>query len=78
MPIMQHDEKYNTELLTTAIKFVENDGNVPETAKSLFAHKNTIRYRLNKIKEILQIEGRELDFLEQLSVAVKLHKLYRL
>jgi len=78
LPIMHHDEKYNTELLTTAIKFVEQDGNVPETAKALFAHKNTIRYRLNKIKEILQIEDRELDFLEQLSVAVKLHKLYHL
>jgi hypothetical protein len=78
LPIMRHDEKYNTELLSTAIKFVENDGNVPETAKALFAHKNTIRYRLNKIKEILQIEDRELDFLEQISVAVKLHKLYHL
>jgi len=77
-PIIQHDEKYNTELLATAIQFVENDGNVQETARMMFIHKNTIRYRLNKIKEILQMEDRNLEFLEQLSVAIKLHKIYHL
>lgn len=78
LPIRLHDEKYNTQLMETAERFVENDGNVIKTAESLFAHKNTIRYRLNKIKEILQVEEKELDFLEQLSVAIKLHKLYHL
>lgn len=77
-PIIRHDEKYNTELLATALKFIENDGKVQETAKAMFIHKNTIRYRLNKIKEILQMEDSNLDFLEQLSVAIKLHKIYHL
>jgi len=75
-PIIHHDEKYNTELLATALKFVENDGKVPETARAMFIHKNTIRYRLNKIKEILRMEDSNLDFLEQLSIAIKLHNIY--
>lgn len=77
-PIIEHDEKYNTELLATAIQFVENDGNVQETAQAMFIHKNTIRYRLNKIKEILQMEESNLEFLEQMSIAIKLHKIYHL
>jgi hypothetical protein len=78
LPIQQHDEKYNTELMATALKFVEHDGKVQETAQALFVHKNTIWYRLNKIKEILHMEDKDLDFLEQLSVAIKLHKIYHL
>ena len=77
-PIRSHDEKFNTELLETAIAFVEQDGDVQKTADVLFVHKNTIRYRINKIKELLGMEERELGFLEQLSVAVKLHKIYHL
>lgn len=78
IPIQEHDAKFNTELLPTALKFVENDGKVLETAEAMFIHKNTIRYRLNKIKEILRMEESNLDFLEQLSVAMKLHKIYHL
>lgn len=77
-PLRQHDEKFNTELLETAIAFVEQDGNVQKTADALFVHKNTIRYRINKIKELLGMEELELGFLEQLSAAVKLHKIYHL
>jgi PucR family transcriptional regulator, proline-responsive transcriptional activator len=75
-PIIQHDEKYDTELMATAIKYVECDGKVVETAAAMFVHKNTIRYRLNKMKEIMQMEDSNLNFLDQLSVAIKLHKIY--
>ena len=77
-PIIQHDQKYNTELLDTAMKYVENDGKIIETADALFIHKNTLRYRINKIKELLNMEESELSFLEQLSISVKLHKIYQL
>lgn len=77
-PIISYDEKYNTELFDTAMKFVENDGIIMKTAEALFLHKNTIRYRINKIKELLQMEGMELHFYEQLSIAVKLYKIYNI
>lgn len=77
-PIIQHDQKYNTELLDTAMKYIENDGKIIETSHALFVHKNTIRYRINKIKELLNMEDSELSFLEQLSISIKLHKIYNL
>lgn len=75
-PIQSYDEKYRTELFETAVKFIEHDGIVAKAAEALFLHKNTIRYRINKIKELLHMEDSELNFYEQLSIAVKLHKIY--
>jgi len=76
LPIEAYDEKYSTELLNTAIKYIENDGRIDETANALFLHKNTIRYRINKIKELLHMESLEGSFYEQLSIGVKLHMIY--
>lgn len=78
MPIKSYDEKYNGELFNTAIKYIENDGKINETASELFLHKNTIRYRINKIKELLNMNDCEGSFHEQLSIAIKLYKIYNI
>jgi DNA-binding PucR family transcriptional regulator len=44
--------------------YLENDGNVAATAKRLFTHRHTIRYRLERAKELCghdvsSTEGRE-------------------
>lgn len=76
LPIKKHDELYHTEMFHTAVKYIENDGNKKATADSLFIHENTVRYRINKIKEILYMKELEGSFYEQLSIAVKLYKIY--
>lgn len=76
IPIKNYDEKYNTELFNTAIKYIENDGKINETANALYLHKNTIRYRISKIKELLNMNHCEGSFYEQLSIAIKLYKIY--
>ena len=78
IPIKNYDEKYNTELFSTAVQYIESDGKVKETANALFLHKNTIRYRIGKIKELLNMEDYELSFYEQLSIAIKLYKIYNI
>lgn len=75
-PIKEYDDKYNTEMFNTAVKYIENDGVYKAAADSLFIHENTVRYRINKIKEILHKEKQEGSFYEELSVAIRLHKLY--
>ncbi|MEG6523690.1 PucR family transcriptional regulator [Desulfotomaculum sp. 1211_IL3151] len=75
LPLQEYDSKSNTNLFKTALSYIENDGDVNKTAQELFQHKNTIRYRLTKIKEILNMEGLEGSFYEQLAVAVKIHKM---
>ncbi len=45
-PLAAYDEQYETELVLTVEAYLENDGNVAATAKQLFTHRHTIRYRL--------------------------------
>lgn len=75
MPILEHDAKYNSELLKTAEKYIRQSGNINLTSEKLALHQNSVRYRLSKIKDICNINERA-DFYEQLSVAIKLHSIY--
>jgi hypothetical protein len=74
LPLKYYDEKNGTEIFHTAFSYIENDGNIKETARALFLHENTIRYRINKVKEILNMQNLDGSFYEQLSVAIKIYK----
>ena len=77
LPILEYDKTYNKNLLETAICFVENDGDYKRTANNMYLHENTVRYRIGKIKEILNMQNKNLKFSEQLSIAIKIYKIYR-
>ncbi len=49
------------ETLFTINKFFENNLNVSETSRKLFVHRNTLVYRLEKIKKITGLDLREFD-----------------
>ncbi|CAH2214539.1 PucR family transcriptional regulator [Tepidibacter aestuarii] len=75
MPLKIYDERFNSSILETAIKYIECDCNIKKTADSMFQHGNTIRYRINKMKEILGMDNLEGSFNEQLSISVKIYKI---
>src|SRR6478735_10703996 len=63
-PLVAYDEQYETDLVTTVETYLENDGNVAATAQQLFTHRHTIRYRLERARElcghdVTLTEGRE-------------------
>ena len=63
-PLSAYDEQYETELVATVEAYLDNDANVAATAKQLFTHRHTIRYRLERVKELCghdvsATEGRE-------------------
>ncbi|MGL6107273.1 PucR family transcriptional regulator [Romboutsia sp.] len=43
-------------LLYTGVNFIENGLNISKTSNSLFLHRNTLIYRLEKIKEMLNLD----------------------
>ena len=51
----------DSETLMTIQKFFENNLNVSETSRNLFVHRNTLVYRLEKIKKIPGLDLREFD-----------------
>ena len=63
-PLVAYDEQYETDLVNTVETYLENDGNVAATAQQLFTHRHTIRYRLERARElcghdVTSTEGRE-------------------
>ena len=76
-PIIVYDENNGTELLKTAVKYVENNGDIKATAKELFQHGNTVRYRIDRINKILSENCKIEHFYEELSVAVRIYTLLK-
>ena len=54
-------DNFDEETLTTINKFFENNLNVSETSRKLYVHRNTLVYRLEKIKKITGLDLREFD-----------------
>lgn len=52
-PLIKYDTQNQSDLLGTLKAYLENDCNLVNTARALFIHRNTLIYRLNKIKELL-------------------------
>jgi DNA-binding PucR family transcriptional regulator len=73
VPLLDHDHENKTNLYETAIRFVMSDGDITKTADTMRQHKNTIRYRLEKISGILNENILARDKYERLSMAVKIH-----
>ena len=54
-------ESLDQETLFTIQRFFENNLNVSETSRGLFVHRNTLVYRLEKIKKLTGLDLREFD-----------------
>lgn len=51
-----YDEKNKTDYLSTLKYYLYNSASVQEVAKKTYVHRNTINYKIKKIKEILQCD----------------------
>ena len=50
---MDYDKKNDTDYMKILEVYFENECSILHTSKALYCHKNTLSYKLNKIKEIL-------------------------
>ncbi len=67
-------ESLDQETLFTIQKFFENNLNVSETSRKLFVHRNTLVYRLEKIKKITGLDLREFEDAIVFKVALMVKK----
>ncbi len=70
-PLLAYDEQYGTELLLTLECFLANDGSMADTNKQLFTHRHTIRYRLERVKELTGLDVNSTDGRERLGLGLK-------
>jgi carbohydrate diacid regulator len=67
-------ENLDSETLFTIQKFFENNLNVSETSRRLFVHRNTLVYRLEKIKKLTGLDLREFEDAIVFKVALMVKK----
>lgn len=67
-------DSLDQETLFTINKFFENSLNVSETSRKLFVHRNTLVYRLEKIKKLTGLDLRQFDHAIIFKVALMVRK----
>jgi DNA-binding PucR family transcriptional regulator len=70
-PLVAYDEQYETDLVATLETFLDCDGNVANTAGRLFTHRHTIRYRLERVRELSGHDVGSTDGRERLGLGLK-------
>ena len=67
-------DSLDKETLDIITKFFENNLNISETSRKLFVHRNTLVYRLGKIKKLTGLDLREFDQAIVFKVALMVNK----
>jgi DNA-binding PucR family transcriptional regulator len=57
-PVVEHDTRYNSQLVSTLATFLDCGGSWVRTAELTHLHLNTVRYRMGRIEELT---GRDLS-----------------
>ena len=70
-PLVVYDEQYDTELVRTLETFLDADGSVARAAEKLYTHRHTIRYRLERVRELTTLDVGSTDGRERLSLGLK-------
>ena len=70
-PLVGYDEQYEIGLVNTLETFLDCDANVAQSAQRLFTHRHTIRYRLERVRELTGLDVGSSDGRERLSLGLK-------
>lgn len=74
-PLVDYDEKKSTELVKTLEAYYKFNGNLTRMSEHLYTHYNTILYRINRIKEITNMELDNPNDRLNLEIALKIREL---
>lgn len=70
-PLAAYDAQYETTLVLTLATYLDADGSVAGTAQRLFTHRHTIRYRLERVRELSGLDVGSSDGRERLGLGLK-------
>ncbi len=64
-----YDEMKSTQLLETLNVYIHCNCSISQASENLFIHRNTLRYRLDRIEEILDIDLSNIEDISKISLA---------
>jgi hypothetical protein len=74
-PLVRYDAQYGTDLLVTLQTYFANNCNMNATGAALFAHRHTIAYRLERIKELTGLDTSASEDRERLGLGLKAQRM---
>lgn len=75
--LMEYDDLQSTDYLEILMAYFENECSIIHTAEKIFCHKNTLTYKLNKIREILGYDIQTNENRMKIMVAIHIMKMER-
>lgn len=73
--ILSSDSSEKIKYLDCVIRYVDYGGDYKKVAQEMFVHENTVRYRINDLKERLGLSDNPIRFHEILSLFVSMYRL---
>lgn len=74
-PLVAYDAQHNSSLVKTMDAYFDHHGNISQTAESLFIHRNTLLYRLDRIQELTGHDLNQSNMRLALHLSLKLWQL---
>ena len=74
-PLADYDRRHRSSLVETMNAYFSHHGNISQTAESLFIHRNTLLYRLERIQELTEQDLNNSDMRLAMHLALKLWQL---
>lgn len=71
--LLEYDKLHDANLIRTLLSFVDNNGDYTATSKDCYQHTNTIRYRIKKAEQLLDLEEATSD--EEITMLVRCYHL---
>jgi len=73
-PLVGYDERCQTDLVTTLQSYLANNCKMNATAGAVFAHRHTIAYRLERIRELTGLDPSDCEDRERLGLGLKAYQ----
>lgn len=70
--LAQHDQKHGTEFLRTLEVYLARSGRLAEVAQRLYVHRNTVKFRIARIEELLGVDLGDGETAFRLQLALRL------
>ncbi len=70
-PLIDYDARRGTELVATLTAYLEQGGNYAVTSRQLSVHRNTLKYRMQRIRELSGLEPNDPDVRFNLQLAAR-------
>jgi sugar diacid utilization regulator len=74
-PVVRYDDQYGTDLMATLASYLHHDCNMNATAAAIYAHRHTVAYRLDRVRELSGLDPTQSEDRERLGLGLKAHRI---